>query len=123
MRGIVVTAFLLCVFSPSVWADARSDFAKAYEAQEDGNYQLAIDWYSKVINSGEVDTANPLSKGRLLPPQITGRKRAMVWYCEVRWARPLPEAGGSLESASAMIPRRRAKCNLPATSGPRRAAR
>ncbi len=58
MRGIVVIAFLACVFSGSVWADAFDDFAKAGKAGEEGNYQLAIDWYTKAINSGELDTSN-----------------------------------------------------------------
>jgi len=53
MRGIIVTAFLLCVFSGSVWADASENFDKAGEAYNDGNYQLAIDWYTKAIKSAE----------------------------------------------------------------------
>ena len=58
MRGIVVTAFLLCVFPALVWADVFDDFAKAQKADEDGNYELAIDWYTKVIRSGELNAGN-----------------------------------------------------------------
>lgn len=48
----------LCLLFGSAFADPVEDFGKAIEAEGKGEFQLAIEYYTKLINSGETGGDN-----------------------------------------------------------------
>ena len=48
----------LCLLFGSAFADPIEDFGRAIEAEARGEFEIAIDYYTKIINSGEVGGDN-----------------------------------------------------------------
>ena len=50
--------FSACLLCSAAWADPIEDFGNALKAEASGEFQLAIDYYTTLVNSGEVGGDN-----------------------------------------------------------------